>query len=101
MAKPLRRGRLWFETLPVSRFHGVAPKTAEKIQRLCIETGANPRANLLELLEQHFGSLADRFFAIARSQDDRPVNPNRVRKSSGSEATFDRILTEPADVKVN
>jgi DNA polymerase-4 len=56
---------------------------------------------LLELLEQHFGSLADRFFAIARSQDDRPVNPNRVRKSSGSEATFDRILTEPADVKVN
>jgi DNA polymerase-4 len=37
--------------------------------------------------------------AIARGEDDRPVNPNRERKSSGSETTFDRDLTEPDQIE--
>lgn len=32
-------------------------------------------------------------------EDDRPVNPDRVRKSSGSETTFDRDLTEPSEIE--
>lgn len=92
-------GQAWVETLPVSRFHGVGPKTAEKMQRLGIETGADLRAKSLAFLEQHFGSSADWYFAIARGQDDRPVNPNRIRKSSGAETTFDRDLTDPAAIE--
>ena len=76
-------GAAWVETLPVSRFHGVGPVTAEKMRRLGIETGANLRARSLSFLQQHFRSAAGWYHAIARGEDERPVNPNRVRKSSG------------------
>lgn len=83
----------------MSRFHGVGPVTAEKMKRLGIETGADLRSKSLEFLQRHFGRSADWYHAIARGEDDRPVNPNRVRKSSGSETTFDRDLTEPDQIE--
>lgn len=89
----------WVETLPVSRFHGVGPVTAEKMKRLGIETGADLRAKPKEFLERHFGSSAAWYYAIARGEDHRPVNPNRVRKSSGSETTFDLDLTDPSEIE--
>jgi DNA polymerase-4 len=92
-------GPAWVETLPVARFHGVGPVTAAKMKRLGIETGADLRAKSLAFLEQHFGSSAGWYHAIARAEDHRPVNPNRVRKSSGSETTFNRDLTEPAEIE--
>ena len=92
-------GPAWVETLPVSRFHGVGPVTAAKMKRLGIETGADLRAKPLEFLQRHFGSAAAWYHAIARGEDDRPVDPNRTRKSSGSETTFDRDLTDPAEIE--
>ncbi len=92
-------GPAWVETLPVSRFHGVGPVTAAKMKRLGIETGADLRGKSMAFLEQHFGSSAGWYYAIARAQDDRPVNPNRERKSSGSETTFRTDLTEPAEIE--
>jgi DNA polymerase-4 len=75
-------GADWVKTLPVSRFHGVGPVTAEKMKRLGIETGADLAAKSLDFLEHHFGSSAGWYYSIARGEDDRPVNPHRVRKSS-------------------
>jgi len=92
-------GAAWVETLPVSRFYGVGPVTAAKMKRLGIETGADLRAKSMAFLEEHFGSSAAWYFAIARGEDDRPVNPNRERKSSGSETTFDHDLTDPAAIE--
>ena len=92
-------GAAWVETLPVSRFHGVGPVTAEKMKRLGIETGADLRGKTMEFLVEHFGNSADWYYAIARGIDERPVNPNRERKSSGSETTFDRDLLDPAAVE--
>lgn len=92
-------GAAWVETLPVARFHGVGPVTAEKMRRLGIETGADLRSKPLAFLQQHFGSSAEWYFAIARGEDYRPVNPHRVRKSSGSETTFRQDLTEDADIE--
>lgn len=92
-------GAAWVETLPVARFHGVGPVTAAKMKRLGIETGADLRDKSIEFLRMHFGSAAEWYHAIARGQDDRPVNPSRERKSSGSETTFDRDLTEPAEIE--
>jgi DNA polymerase IV len=94
-------GPAWVESLPVSRFHGVGPVTAAKMNRLGIETGADLRARSLAWLEQHFVSSAEWYFAIARGQDHRPVNPHRTRKSSGSETTFDRDLSDPAEIEVS
>ena len=92
-------GAAWIETLPVSRFHGVGPVTAAKMERLGITTGADLRAKSMDFLIDHFGSSAGWYHAIARGEDDRPVNPNRVRKSSGSETTFDRDLTDPTEIE--
>jgi DNA polymerase-4 len=92
-------GAAWVETLPVSRFHGVGPVSAAKMARLGIETGADLHARSLTFLQQHFGSPAEWYHDIARGIDERPVNPDRERKSSGSEATFDRDLTLDAEIE--
>lgn len=92
-------GEAWIETLPVSRFHGVGPVTAAKMKRLGIETGADLKAKSLAFLQTHFGSSGGWYHAIARGQDDRPVNPDRRRKSSGSETTFGRDLSDPAEIE--
>ncbi len=92
-------GAAWVETLPVARFHGVGPVTAAKMERLGIRTGADLRNCSMEFLRANFGSSAGWYHAIARGEDDRPVNPDRVRKSSGSETTFNRDLTEAAEIE--
>ena len=92
-------GEAWVATLPVAKFHGVGPVTAKRMQALGIETGADLRGKSLAFLQAHFASAAEWYHAIARGQDDRPVNPDRTRKSSGSETTFDRDLTEIAEIE--
>ena len=92
-------GAAWVESLPVARFHGVGPVTARKMQALGIETGADLKAKPMAFLQAHFGSAAAWYYAIARGHDDRPVDPDRTRKSSGSETTFDRDLAEAAEIE--
>jgi DNA polymerase IV len=92
-------GPAWVESLQVSRFHGVGPVTARKMQSLGIETGGDLRAKSLAFLTRHFGSAAGWYYGIARAEDHRPVNPDRVRKSSGSETTFNKDLTEASDIE--
>ena len=92
-------GPAWVESLPVSRFHGVGPVTARKMASLGIETGADLRAKSLVFLRQHFGSSAEWYHGIARGIDDRPVNPDRERKSAGSETTFDKDLIDDAAIE--
>ena len=89
----------WIDLLPVARFHGVGPVTAAKMKRLGIETGADLRAQSPEFLRQHFGSSGDWYHAIARGIDERPVDPDRVRKSSGSETTFDSDVTDTTRIE--
>ena len=80
-------------------FHGVGPVTAARMQRLGIETGADLRAKSLAFLQQHFGKSAAWYLGIANGEDDRPVVADRPRKSSGSETTFERDLTAPAEIE--
>src|SRR5271165_990914 len=92
-------GRDFIASLAIARFHGVGPVTAAKMQRLGIETGADPRAKPLAFLQQHFGKSAAWYLGVANGEDDRPVVADRPRKSSGSETTFERDLTEPAEIE--
>ena len=52
---PPQRGEEFIESLPVKKFHGVGPVTAEKLNALGILTGADLKAQPLAFLEQHFG----------------------------------------------
>ncbi len=92
-------GAAFVEALPVGKFHGVGPVTAEKMERLGIMTGADLRSKSLSFLKQHFGKSAAWYQSIANGEDDRPVLADRPRKSSGSETTFERDLTEPYEIE--
>jgi DNA polymerase-4 len=92
-------GRDFIASLPVARFHGVGPVTAAKMHQLGIRTGEDLRGMSLALLQQHFGKSAAWYLAIANGEDDRPVIADHQRKSSGSETTFERDLTAPAEIE--
>ncbi|WP_221132022.1 DNA polymerase IV [Rhizobium sp. NZLR4b] len=83
-----KNGQAFVERLPVKKFHGVGPATAEKMHRLGIETGADLKGRSLDFLIEHFGKSGPYFYGIARGIDDRQVKPDRVRKSVGAEDTF-------------
>ncbi|MCC3153168.1 DNA polymerase IV [Hymenobacter sp. BT770] len=87
------QGLAFVEGLAVGQFHGVGPVTAAKMNQLGIFNGADLREQTAEFLQQQFGKAGHYYFAIARAQDHRPVVADRLRKSVGSETTFDQDLT--------
>jgi DNA polymerase-4 len=95
------KGAAFVEVLPVAKFHGVGPVTAEKMDRLGINIGADLRERSLDFLQQHFGKSGSWYYAIARGEDDRAVVPDRPRKSSGSETTFQEDRTEPGAIEAS
>ena len=92
------RGEAFVATLPVKRFHGVGPKTAEKMAALGIETGADLKGRSLEFLALHFGSSARYYHDLARGICHRQVRADRPSKSIGAERTFDIDLVDPVDL---
>lgn len=82
------KGPSFVGALAVKKFHGVGPATAEKMERLGIYTGADLKAKPLAYLQQHFGKAGGWYYRIARGIDNRPVEPDRPRKSIGAEDTF-------------
>lgn len=95
---PPHRGEAFVAALPVKRFYGVGPKTAEKMARLGIETGADLKAQSLDWLNRHFGSWGEYLHGAARGIDHRRVSPDRPRKSVGAENTFFRDLVAPSEL---
>jgi DNA polymerase IV len=88
------KGPAFVAALPVRRFHGVGPRTAERMARLGIETGADLKAQSLAFLTHHFGSSGQYYFDLARGICHREVKPDRPYKSIGAEDTFFDDLTE-------
>lgn len=86
-------GQAFVAALPIKKFHGIGPATAARLEALGITTGAELRSKSLEFLSRHFGKAGSHFYKISRGIDDRPVNPNRIRKSIGAENTFVRDLS--------
>jgi DNA polymerase IV len=82
------QGAAFVAGLPIRRFHGVGPRTAEKMEQLGIATGAHLCVKNERWLTSHFGSWGSYLFNAARGIDHRPVNPNQVRKSLGGELTY-------------
>lgn len=83
-----KMGPAFVADLAVKKFHGVGPATAEKMQRLGIVTGADLREKSLAFLRDNFGKSGSWYYRISRGIDERPVQPDRPRKSIGAEDTF-------------
>ena len=85
--------------LPVRRFFGVGPKTAERMAKLNIHTGADLRAQSQEFLRQHFGKSAGYLFRASRGVDHREVRAHRIRKSVGGERTYSDDLVSDSELQ--
>ncbi|WP_460636652.1 DNA polymerase IV [Larkinella harenae] len=92
------QGLAFVETLTVDRFHGIGRVTAAKLNQLGIFTGWDLRQQSEAFLKKHFGKAGSYFYTIARAIDNRPVTPDRLRKSIGSENTFDHDLSTESEL---
>ena len=85
---PPSRVQSFIDSLTVDKFFGVGKITEKKMKLMGIHTGLDLKNKPeLELVE-NFGKVGRYFFNIAHGIDDRPVVPDRERKSLGAEHTF-------------
>jgi len=95
-----KMGPGFVETLDVGRFHGIGPATKAKMNGLGIATGADLRAQSMEVLRQHFGKSGPYYYWISRGVDERPVRPDRIRKSAGAENTFSEDVFTSGEAEI-
>lgn len=88
----------YVENLSIENFYGIGKVTAEKMHKMGIRIGLDLKKYSEADLVKHFGKTGRYFYEIARAQDDRQVNPNRIRKSLGAENTFSQDLLNKEDV---
>ena len=84
----------FLQGLPVDALWGVGPKTAARLREAGIQKLVDVRTASEEILRGAVGSYAEALRRMSFGQDDRPVEPNRERKSVGSENTFAEDLED-------
>ncbi len=85
--------------LPVKRIFGVGRVTADKLNRLGVETCGDLRSWSLAELTRRFGSFGAKLHRLCRGEDARPVAPRSVRKSLSVETTYVQDLAALADCR--
>lgn len=93
------RMETFLQGLPVDALWGVGPVTAKKLRARGIAKLVDVRAADIEMLRETVGSLADWLQQLSNGVDDRAVEPHQEPKSSGSENTFARDLTDLAEIR--
>jgi DNA polymerase IV len=88
----------FLQGLKAEALWGVGPVTAQKLRTLGIETLMDVRSADPAALRAAVGSLADWLQQLSRGIDDRAVVSEHEPKSSGSETTFARDLTDFAEM---
>jgi DNA polymerase-4 len=84
----------FLQRLPVDALWGVGPVTAQRLRERGIERLIDVRKVDPSVLREAVGSGADWLRRLAAGIDDRPVEPERDVKSSGSETSFADDLTD-------
>ena len=87
--------------LKVEKIWGIGNKTAEKMHRMGIFTGADLRKVSLTRLTQEFGKMGSVFHDFANGIDERPVISEWERKSVSCEQTFEKDIYDNAAVTIH
>ena len=82
----------FLEALPIEKFHGIGRVTARKMHYFGIYLGSDLKRIPQEKLYQQFGKVGRYYYRIVRGEDERAVNPSRIRKSISAERTFEDDL---------
>ena len=91
--------RSFLAPLPIERLWGVGPKTAEKLRADGFNLIADIAASDVAELTRRYGSLGGHIAALARGEDDRPIDDDQTRKSLGAERTLEHDITGLAAVR--
>jgi DNA polymerase-4 len=83
----------FMKPLPVRKIWGVGAKTEQKLEQLGIRICSEMQGLSRIQLQEHFGKFGAELFDLCRGIDDRPVEPDRPRKSLSTEQTFTIDLT--------
>ncbi len=95
---PPQQAERFIEQLPITKFYGVGQVTAAKMHSLGIFTGADLKQWAETDLVAKFGKVGRFYYRIARAEDERPVQPNRIRKSIGAESSYEPDLDDAARI---
>lgn len=87
----------FIDKLPIESFWGVGKVTAERMHKLGINTGAELRECTLPFLIRNFGKAGSIYYNFARGIDNRPVEPEWIRKSVGCEHTYEEDIDNLRD----
>ena len=91
--------RAFLAPLPIERLWGVGPKTAEKLRADGFDVIADIAVTDTAELTRRYGSLGAHISALARGEDDRPIDDDHQRKSLGAERTLEHDITGVAAVR--
>jgi DNA polymerase-4 len=83
--------------LPVRKLWGIGQVTEQKMQKLGISTCADLQRLSRRELRERFGSFGSELYDLSRGIDERPVEPDRERKSLSNEETFSANLETLAE----
>lgn len=87
--------------LPVEAFWGVGKVTAQKMHAMGIHNGALLRSYSRGGLIDAFGKAGALYYDFSRGIDNRPVEPERIRKSVGCERTLEKDVSRHSLLVVN
>lgn len=92
---PASDTQAFLDPRPVRTMWGVGPKAAEALEGRGIRTIRDIRTSSREMLDRAIGpALSARLAELARGEDPRTVETERVEKSIGHEETFDTDVTD-------
>ncbi|MDR2209321.1 MAG: DNA polymerase IV [Azoarcus sp.] len=82
--------------LPVNRIFGVGKVTAARLQKRGVQTCGDLRIWDMARLIGEFGRFGSMLYQLCRGVDERPVRPDRIRKSLSVELTYAHDLPDLA-----
>jgi DNA polymerase-4 len=91
---PPERVEAFLAPLPVRRLHGVGPATEHVLRGMGVLTVADLRRLPLDRLLARFHAWGRTLYEFARGIDERPVRPERERRSLSGEETFPRDIRD-------
>ncbi len=97
---PPEKAPEFINRLEIKKFFGIGKVTAKKMNDLGIYYGSDLKLVSRHELVRLFGKAGSYYYDVVRGIDDRPVMPDRERKSVGVENTFSRDLYDENELSV-
>lgn len=82
----------FIDKLPIRKFFGIGEVTEKKMLDMGIKTEADLKKIGKSKLIELFGKVGEHYYNIVHGEDNRPVNPHRIRKSIGKETTLNEDI---------